>query len=146
MEVKPPIEKLVATGVVSRSLVELPTHGVDDLQINQAQAALGERLPSLLVELLQVYDGANLDVIRFHPLRSIVRSHYGLAFANCPAGFVYHACPDGSVLAEDTDGTKAKQVAGSLSEFVFSYLFGVRSAEFGGVEWHLELVNAGIAT
>ncbi|MFN7153292.1 MAG: SMI1/KNR4 family protein [Acidovorax sp.] len=146
MEVKLFIEKLVASGVVSRSLVDLPNHGVSDLQIDDVQVALGERLPSVLVAFLRVYDGANLDVIRFHPLWKIVRSEYGLAFASCPAGFVYHACPDGSVLVEDSRGSEVKQIADSLSEFVVSYLFGSRSAEFGGVGWYQELVNAGIAT
>lgn len=146
MDVKPLFEKLIASGVVMDSLAELPDNGADDQQISLTQAKLGTVLPSELVSLLKTYDGANLEVIRFNSIGSIEMSEQGFLFASCPAGFMYHITSNGEVIVEDTDGGDMDRIASSLHEFIYSYLFGSRSAEFCGAEWYQELVAAGIAT
>jgi hypothetical protein len=146
MNIKELIEKLISSNVLVTDLVELPGSGVTEEQIAQANSRLGKQLNSDLAALLRVCDGANLEVIRFHSLSNIELSEYGLFFANDPAGFTYHIASTGEIFSESTDGGEITLVATSVNEFIFSYLFGRRSAEFGGQEWHKELIAAGVAT
>jgi hypothetical protein len=59
---------------------------------------------------------------------------------------VYYLNGAGEVVEEDTDGGEITTLATSFNDFIQSYLFGNRSAEFMGEEWHQQLVKAGFAT
>jgi hypothetical protein len=146
MDTKGLIERVVASGVLAEEMTELPSGGASEFELKGSEKRVGLKLNDELVGFLRNFNGVNLDVIRFYTCDHLERSEYGLKFADDPAGFIYHLTDIGEVLCEDHDGGETKRVALSMQDFIHSYLFGSRSIEFAGEEWHLELIDAGIAT
>ena len=140
------INKVVASNVLSRSMVELPPAGASTAALAEVEQILGVPIDAEYSIFLQTFDGAYLDVIRLYPYQELKITAFGLEFASDPSGFVYYIQGSGEVIVEDTDGGEMKKVASSFDDFIHSYLFGVRSAAFSGEEWHQELVRAGITT
>lgn len=146
MNTKALIEKVIASRVLLKELTELSLFGATDNQLAEAESRVGVKIDEGLKELLRAYDGANLDVIRFYPTGRIINTEQGLKFADDPSGFIFYVNVAGEVISEDTDGGNVKKIASSVKEFIHSYLFGERSAEFAGEEWHQELIKAEITT
>jgi len=146
MDTKSLVEKVVASGILIKEMTKLPDGGATDFELKSTEKRIGVKLDQHLEALLSIFNGANLDVIRFYPCSRLAKSEYGLAFADDPAGFAYHVTATGEVISEDHDGGAIKTIAASITEFVHSYLFGERSVEFAGEEWHQQLIEAGIAT
>jgi hypothetical protein len=139
-------KKLVASDVLINSMVTLPSLGASVSELRDVEQRIGVVLDPELSTFLKAFNGACLDVIRIYSCQKLRVTELGLEFASDPSGFVYYIVSSGDVLYEDTDGGEIKQVAGSVQDFFHSYLFGKRSAEFAGEEWHQVLVQAGIAT
>lgn len=146
MDTRALIEKVVASGLITKELTALSETGTTDVELKAVEKRIGRKLHPQLVAFLKIFNGANLDVIRFYPCKRLELREYGLVFADDPSGFVYYVTDSGEVVCEDTDGGSIKKLASSVTEFVHSYLFGNRSAEFMGEEWHEQLTKAGIAT
>ncbi len=146
MNTKELIEKVIASGILLNELTELSLSGATDKELAKAENRIGVKIDEGHKELLRAYDGANLDVIRFYAIGRIINTKQGLKFADDPSGFIFYVNATGEVISEDTDGGNVKKVASSVKEFIHSYLFGERSAEFAGEEWHQELIKAEIST
>lgn len=146
MDTKTLIEKLVDSGVLGKGLTEISKAGATDIDLESVKERVGSKLDPELVAFLRSFDGANLDVVRVYPCRRLNMAEHGLEFADDPAGFVYYVTGSGEVVCEDTDGGGVKTLAMSVTEFIHSYIFGARSREFAGEEWHEQLVRAGITT
>ena len=117
------------------------------------------RLSELHRQLLLAWNGLDLEVVRFFaapparigitPLpkaQALIPSAHPswIAVASDPAGFLYTEDERGSVWSVDHDGGAEKRLASSLDEFIGGYIFGERSAEFGGESWHSDLVTHGV--
>jgi hypothetical protein len=139
------IERVLASGVLSPSMVELPSPATSR-DIGEAESRLGLRLPPALRVILEKWNGANLDVIRFVSCDLLEIQEHGLYFANDFSGFMYFLDSQGSVVSLDTDGGDVKVVAADLADLLTGYLFGSRASEFMGPEWLNELKAAGLAT
>ncbi|MDD2320503.1 MAG: SMI1/KNR4 family protein [Geobacteraceae bacterium] len=146
MNTKELIEKVIVSGILLKELTELSLFGATDNELAEAENRVGEKIDEGLKELLRAYNGANLDVIRFYATGRIINTKQGLKFADDPSGFVFYVNAAGEVISEDLDGGNVVKVASSVREFILSYLFGERSAEFAGEEWHQELIKAKITT
>jgi hypothetical protein len=144
MDTQALINRLVASGVLVKSLTDISAAGATDIELKSAENRVGTKLDPALAILLRAFNGANLDVVRFHSAQRLEMTGHGLRFADDPAGFAYYVTGAGSVICEDTDGGEIKKLAFSVSDFIHSYLFGSRAAEFAGEEWHQQLVRAGI--
>ena len=139
------IERVLASGVLSRSMVQLRSPASSE-DIDAAEKRLGSPLPNTLRALLERWDGANLDVVRLVSCESLNLDGQGLYFANDPSGFMYFLDQAGQVVSIDTDGGAAQIVAPGLDDFLTGYVFGTRSHEFMGTQWLTELRAAGLAT
>ncbi len=146
MNTKELIEKVIASGILLNELTELSLSGATDKELDEAENRVGVKIDEGLKELLRAYDGANLDIIRFYAIGRIINTKKGLKFADDPSGFIFYVNATGEVISEDTDGGNVKKVASSVKEFIHSYLFGERAAEFAGEEWLQELIKAEIIT
>ena len=151
-------EPVISSGLLARDLIAAGPPASSD-----GVATLERRLPRRLSrfhrQLLLTWDGLDLDVVRFFgvsPVRdggaslldaqSLVPVGHPswIAFASDPAGFLYAEDEHGVIWSIDHDGGEAARAASSLDEFICSYIFGTRAAEFGGDSWHDDLVTYGV--
>lgn len=146
MNTKILIEKVINSGVLIKELIDMPRGGASNKDLEASEARIGTKIDGGLKELLRSYNGANLDVIRFYSCDRLEATKHGLLFADDPSGFIYYIDDSGVVICEDTDGGNINEIASSVTDFIHSYLFGKRSAEFAGKEYHRDLIKAGIAT
>ena len=146
MNTKELIEKVIASGILLNELTELSLSGVTDKELVEAENRVGVKIDEGLKEMLRAYDGANLDVIRFYAVGRVVNTKKGLKFADDPSGFIFYVSRQEKSYLRIQTGGNVKIVASSVKEFIHSYLFGERSAEFAGAEWHQELIKAEICT
>lgn len=144
MDTKSFIERVVASGILSPSMVVRPERGVANAELVATENRLGTKINPSLSSFLRDYDGFNLDVIRMHSAEQLEMTEHGIFFANDPSGFRYYLRDTGEVICEDTDGGDVTEVAGSLREFLHSFVFGERSDEFMGAEWLKQIKEHGL--
>ncbi|MEI2724044.1 MAG: SMI1/KNR4 family protein [Verrucomicrobiota bacterium] len=151
-------EPVISSGLLVRDLVAARPPATSD-----GVATLEQRLPRRLSEfhrqLLLTWNGLDLDVVRFFgasPVRddgtslldaqSLVPAGHPdwVALASDPAGFLYVEDEHGVIWSIDHDGGEVARAASSLDEFICSYIFGTRAAEFGGDSWRDDLVTYGV--
>jgi hypothetical protein len=148
-------EPVMSSGLLTRELVVVSSPATAT-QLSALESALPRPLSALHRELLLSWNGLDLDVVRFFgapPVQSdivplpegqalIPAAHPGwVAIGSDPAGFLYAEDDSGAVWSVDHDGGAELRLASSLDEFIGSYIFGQRAAEFGGASWREDLVT-----
>jgi hypothetical protein len=152
-------EPVLSSGLLIREFVVSSPPATPE-QISALENTLPRQLSELHRRLLLTWNGLNLDVVRFFaapPARSGVRllpesqslipasAHPSwIAVASDPDGFLYAEDESGAVWSIDHDGGEETRLAFSLDEFIGSYIFGERAAEFAGESWRNDLVTHGL--
>lgn len=153
------IYKVVATNLLIKGLYYLPHKGASEIDIKNAEEALGLILFSDHKNFLKYWNGANLDIIRLFgcgqtedAIPNISSNQFGMEkkdfriIASDPAGFIYVQDNMEKIFSFDTDGGIFAEVGKNFEDFICNYLFGLRAKEFAGEQWFNELKEAGIIT
>jgi SMI1/KNR4 family protein SUKH-1 len=151
-------EPLVSSGLLMHDLIVVSPPATAT-QLAALERSFHRPLSEQHRQLLLMWDGLNLDVVRFFSASAsrsgitslldaqalIPSAHPSwIAVASDPAGFLYAEDENGSVWSIDHDGGGQTRVAACLDEFIGGYVFGERAAEFGGESWRDDLVTHGL--
>jgi hypothetical protein len=151
-------EPIVSSGLLVRELIVVSPPATL-VQLETLGGSLPRQLSDFHRQLLLMWNGLDLDVVRFHgvpPARSGIRSLLDaqvlvpsthpswIAVASDPAGFLYAEDEHGWIWSLDHDGGAETRLVASLDEFIGGYIFGRRAAEFGGEAWLADLVTYGV--
>jgi len=152
------IQAILRSGVLTPELVKVPCGPAKRTDIADTEQAVGRTLSKQHRDLLSVWDGIDLEVVRFLSAEtgdSSIRLSAtievplfasGLVPIACdPDGFLYLEGSDGAIWQWDHDGGQTEVVANDIEDFVCSFVFGARAAKFGGEEWLEGLRAAGQA-
>ena len=95
--------------------------------------------------LISKYAKLNLDVIRI-VYEKILNCETFLVLecvkvAADPAGFIYLMNGSGEIFSFDHDGGAINKVAFNFDDFINNYIFGIRSDEFLGTDYKLEIMK-----
>lgn len=152
------IERVLASGVLTASLVFVPARGATAEELRELSVKLPRALSERHEELLRRWNGLNLDVIRLYgasptagELRGLLESQrYGnaaqgaIVFGDDPSGFVYIENKDGQIAALDSSLGTQRLIASSLDDFFGRLVFGSDAQHFAGKAWLEELKSRGI--
>ncbi|MFS2205189.1 MULTISPECIES: SMI1/KNR4 family protein [unclassified Variovorax] len=152
------IENVLASGVLTKALVHLPTVGADNDALKELSARLNRSLSMMHEQILKKWDGINLDVIRIYGVTSnvlgvkkIITSQSfspapdAIVFADDPTGFLYAEAQNGEVLSIDSSSGEVEEKARNIDDFFTRLVFGKDAAEFMGDQWLEDLRASGIA-
>jgi hypothetical protein len=146
-------------GLISKDLSTIPSAGASLEAIRRLELQLPRQLSAQHRELLQAWNGLDLDVVRIHgvppvergirdvlKLQQFVPEGAGnIAFGSDPSGFVYFEGADGTVWSWDHDGGAVTQLASCVDVFIDEVVFGGRGDSFAGKEWLDQLRVLGLA-
>jgi hypothetical protein len=161
------IEKVLATlaaGPLEPAMVEVPKRGATDAELRAERPKLGRDLSAAHRQLLEKWNGLNLDMLRvlgvgavegsIRPLgrrQSLIQKEHAdwIVFADNPAGFVYAEDSAGRIHSIDTQSWKSaaesiKPIASDLDDFFERYVFGRDSDQFCADDWKEKLHAAGV--
>jgi len=148
------IKIVLHSNLLIKELTVIPRKGASLDEIEEEENFTIRPLSPQHRELLQTWNGIDLDVIRFygcgemeHTLKSLRDQQIflpgaiqkGIIIGSDPSGFLYIEDEKGSISYFDVDGGEILKIAFSLDDFICNYLFGTRAKEFGGEEWEMEL-------
>jgi hypothetical protein len=154
------LRKVMASGLLPPRLIAAVTRGASEEMLQAEECLLGRRLSPSHRALLEAWNGANWDVLRFYccsesGTRGVSRLAFkqtgppdsvrgAIAFADDPAGFTYWEDEGGRVFSLDTDGGRVKELAVDLDDFFCRLVFGNDADKFAGQDWKEELQAAGL--
>src|SRR3984893_2190154 len=161
------IEKVLGTlpaGPLMSSMVDVPARGARHEELAAEEKLLPRRLSGRHRDLLQRWNGINLDMIRVYgvgqtdpAIMRLSRSQLDISqdfpgwivFASSPAGFVYAEDSDGVIHSYDTQAMAspagaAKVVASDIDDFFSRFVFGSDSDKFCEGDWKPLLLKAGV--
>ena len=150
------IERVLNSNVLLSELVHVAPRGATAQEIASEEKLMTRALSPGHREILAMWNGANLDVIRLFccgpssvpGVRRLSAGQEGACdgevfFADDPAGFRYVEGPGGAYLV-DADGGSRRRIAENLDDLFTRVVFGRDAASFGGPEWEQELRDAGL--
>ncbi len=153
------IEQVLNSKLLSKGLTVVPSSGASKEEMTKEERFLKRSLSEQYKNLLNKWNGIDLDVIRLYGCNEpddtldCLRNNQellppsikgGIVIGSDPMGFMYIENINGIIYSLDTDGGEILKVASSLEDLICNYLFGNRAQEFGGEEWVEELKVNGI--
>ena len=153
------IERIIASGLLTPSLVFLPAAGANRLQIATLEAITVRPLSAQHRALLARWNGANLEVIRLLGTGitddniPTIESHLEYArtiapgsvpIANDPSGFIYLEMQNGTITCMDDAHENFEQIAIDINHFFSDAIFGIASGSLFGEDWLNDLRTIGI--
>lgn len=142
--------KVINSGLLCDDLIFIPSKGATNIDLTALQSSLKRSLCADHVELLQEWDGINLEVISLYSVnksdelfqiaKSQISSYPNLIFfGHDPIGISYAYDADGKVYLLDSDALELEHISENLSDFFYNFIFGEKSECLMGISWVDEL-------
>lgn len=147
------IETVLSSGLLIKELTYIPLQGASLDELINLDTNLIRPLSQPHKDILQKWNGLNLDVIRIFgatptsgelkgltEVQDTVLARGGnIVFADDPAGFMYVEDIEGGIWSIDIQSDNKSLVSQNMDDFFKSYLFGSKASAFGGESWIDEL-------
>jgi hypothetical protein len=138
------IEQVIQSGVLATELIYIPEAGASPLAVRDFEAHANIHLNPTHREILEIWDGLDLEVISLRPVRNLGNQDGRIVFADDPLGFSYGYTSTGSIISSDQEKQTELLIALNLETFILDQVFGDEAASYGGEFWANELRSHGI--
>ena len=153
------IKKVLSSNLLIPEMKYAPPNGASTEELAALDKSLSRSLSQSHKDILERWNGLNLDVVRIYgatptkgEIEGLINIHEEalinqegyIVFGGDPAGFIYAEDSEGQVWTYDYKCDNLTLIAQSMDDFFQNYLFGLGAAAFAGDSWVDELKAAGI--